>query len=121
MAKEQLDLNRLFWLGLGAGSKGLTAGMVSGLVPQAGISPEIVAGGVGFWLATQGGQRMGPFGEGMLVAAIGQMLRQPIESIFGRIAGPQTPAPETLAPKKAAAESGPESEADYLAAKYGIT
>ncbi len=121
-----IDLNRLMWLGVGAGSKGIIAGMVSGLAPEAGIAPEIGSLFVGFWLAQQGGQWMGPFGEGMLIASVGQLVRQPIEGIFGRIGKP-APAPETAAAAAAAvaaktAQGTPSTDIDaYLAATYGIT
>jgi len=119
-----IDLNRLGWLGAGAGSKGIAAGMVSGLAPQAGITPDLAAAFIGFWLAQQGGGRMGPFGEGMLIAAIGQLVRQPIEGIFGKIGqGGTTPPAEAAAAKTAASNQGnPEEDIDsYLAATYGIT
>ncbi len=122
MANNPVDLNRLMWLGAGAGSKGIVAGMVSGLAPQAGITPDIAAAAIGFWLAQQGGGRMGSFGEGMLIAAIGQLVRQPIEGIFGQI-GKQapTPTPEAAAATKTKTQGSPEeSEEAYLAAKYGI-
>ena len=125
MPSNPVDLNRLMWLGAGAGSKGIVAGMVSGMAPQAGITPDIAAAFIGFWLAQQGGSRMGPFGEGMLIAAIGQLVRQPIEGIFGQIGkGGKTPTPETaaVATKTASNQGSPEeSEEAYLAAKYGIT
>ncbi|GAI67397.1 hypothetical protein ES706_06137 [subsurface metagenome] len=126
MQGNPVDLNRLMWLGAGAGSKGIIAGMVSGFAPQAGITPDIAAAFIGFWLAQQGGERMGGFGEGMLIAAIGQLVRQPIEGIFGQI-GKQAPAPTPEAAAAAAATktktqgSPEESEEAYLAAKYGIT
>ena len=125
MPSNPVDLNRLMWLGAGAGSKGIVAGMVSGMAPQAGITPDIAAAFIGFWLAQQGGSRMGSFGEGMLIAAIGQLVRQPIEGIFGQIGkGGKTPTPETaaVATKTASNQGSPEeSEEAYLAAKYGIT
>ena len=125
MASNSVDLNRLMWLGAGAGSKGIVAGMVSGLAPQAGITPDIAAAFIGFWLAQQGGDRMGGFGEGMLIAAIGQLVRQPIEGIFGQIGKPPAPTPEAAAAAaatKTSNQGNPEESADaYLAAKYGIT
>ncbi|GAJ10866.1 unnamed protein product [marine sediment metagenome] len=115
------------WLGAGAGSKGILAGMVSGMAPQAGITPDIAAAFIGFFIAQQGGERFGVFGEGVLIAAIGQLVRQPIEGIFGQIGKGGTP-PATEAAKAAAAAktastqgSPEESEEAYLAAKYGIT
>jgi len=124
---DKIDLDRLMWLGAGAGSKGLVAGMVSGLAPQVSVTPDVVAAGIGFWLARQG-ERVGAFGEGMLIAAIGQLVRQPIEGIFsqfGKPAAAQTPTPETIAASAAAAAtkyqgSPEESQEAYLAAKYGI-
>ncbi|MBA7541283.1 hypothetical protein ES705_33590 [subsurface metagenome] len=118
-----IDLNRLMWLGAGAGSKGIFAGMVSGFAPQAGITPDIAAAAIGFFIAQQGGDRMGPFGEGMLVAAIGQLVRQPIEGIFGQIGkGGNNQTPEPAPVKTASNQGNPEqSEEAYLAAKYGIT
>lgn len=80
-----IDLNRLMWLGLGAGCKGIIAGMVSGLAPEAGIAPEIGSAVAGFFLAQQGGNRLGPLGEGMLIASAGQLVRKPIEGVFGRL------------------------------------
>ncbi|MBA7477888.1 hypothetical protein ES707_13303 [subsurface metagenome] len=125
MGGNPVDLNRLMWLGAGAGSKGIVAGMVAGFAPQAGITPEIAAAFIGFWLAGQGGARMGAFGEGMLIAAIGQLVRKPIEGIFGQIGKPTTPPPEEKAAataKTASNQGSPgESEEAYLAAKYGIT
>lgn len=119
-----IDLNRLMWLGAGAGSKGIAAGMVGGLAPEAGITPEIAAGAIGFWLAGQGGARMGPFGEGLLISSIGQLVRKPIENIFGKIGQPATPTPSPeaeAAAKKTATEGTPSNDVDaYLAATYGI-
>ena len=118
------------WLGAGAGSKGILAGMVSGFAPQAGITPDIAAAFIGFFIAQQGGERLGTFGEGVLIAAIGQLVRQPIEGIFGQIGKGTTPPPggeeqaaKTAAATKTASTTGsPEESADaYLAAKYGIT
>lgn len=126
MQGNPVDLNRLMWLGAGAGSKGIVAGMVSGMAPQAGITPEVAAAFIGFWVAQQGGERMGAFGEGMLIAAIGQLVRQPIEGIFGQIgkggaASPTTEAAKAAAASKTASQGSPEeSEEAYLAAKYGI-
>ncbi|MBA7515798.1 hypothetical protein ES705_07857 [subsurface metagenome] len=115
-----IDINRLMWLGAGAGSKGIAAGMVGGLAPEAGITPEIAAGAIGFWLAGQGGARMGPFGEGLLIASIGQLVRKPIEGIFGKIGQPK--APETPPPTGAKETAAtPSTDVDqYLAATYGI-
>ncbi|MBA7563064.1 hypothetical protein ES708_04717 [subsurface metagenome] len=120
MKDNPVDLNRLMWLGAGAGSKGIIAGMVSGLAPQAGIAPEIGSLFIGFFLAQQGGRWMGPFGEGMLIASVGQLVRQPIEGIFGRIGqpAPVTP-PATPATKNTA--TNPANDVDtYLAKTYGI-
>jgi len=115
-----VDLNRLMWLGAGAGSKGIAAGMVSGLVPEAGIAPEVGSAFIGFWLAQQGGARMGPFGEGLLIAAIGQLVRQPIEGIFGKFGQPAAPGTPATKPETAPATSPAEDVDTYLATKYGI-
>lgn len=80
-----VDLNRLMWLALGAGSKGVIGGVVSGFVPEgAEIAPDIATAVIGFIIAQQGGDRVGTFGEGMLIASIGQIVRQPIEALFER-------------------------------------
>lgn len=120
-----IDLNRLGWLAAGAGSKGVAAGMVSGMAPQVGITPDIAAAFIGFFIAQQGGGRMGPFGEGMLIAAVGQLVRNPIEGIFGQIGkggGTQTAAETATAEKAAAASAAtPANDVDaYLAKTYGI-
>jgi len=109
------------WLGAGAGSKGIVAGMVSGFAPQAGITPDIAGAAIGFWLANQGGQMMGPFGEGMLIAAIGQLVREPMENIFSKF-GKQpapTPTPTPEATKSNAVTPATDVDA-YLAKTYGI-
>jgi len=108
------------WLGAGAGSKGIAAGMVSGLAPQAGITPDIAAAVIGFLLAGQGGEKMGSFGEGMLIAAIGQIVRQPIEGIFGKFG--KAPAALAAAPNKPAPNTqimGDELDL-YLLRRYGL-
>ena len=121
MQGNPIDLNRLMWLGAGAGCKGLVAGMISGFAPQVGITPEIASLGVGFWLAQQGGRWMSPFGEGMLIASVGQLVRQPIEAIFGQFAKP-SPSPTPTPEKTASSSSTPSTDIDaYLAATYGIT
>ena len=121
MDGNPVDLNRLMWLGAGAGCKGIIAGMVSGLAPEAGIAPEIGSAAVGFFLAQQSGRWIGPFGEGMLIASIGQLVRQPIEGIFGKIGKPAAAAPATPLVEKAAGGSSPSEDLDtYLQAKYGI-
>ena len=120
MEGNPVDLNRLMWLGAGAGSKGIVAGMVSGLAPQAGIAPEIGSLFIGFFLAQQGGRWMGPFGEGMLIASVGQLVRQPIEGIFGRI-GQQPPATQTATAEKTSSSATPANDTEaYLAKTYGI-
>ena len=117
-----VDLNRLMWLALGAGSKGAVAGMVSGFVgeEEVGITPDIATAVIGFMIAQWGGERIGTFGEGMLIASIGQIVRQPIEKLFERF----KPAPEPEPKVTGAAATGgggslPADEA-YILAKYGI-
>ncbi|GAI99383.1 unnamed protein product [marine sediment metagenome] len=105
MESNPININRLMWLGAGAGSKGILAGMVSGFAPQAGITPDIAGLFIGFFLAQQGGERLGVFGEGMLIASLGQLVRQPIEGIFGRIAQPETTTTPTTTTAAAAAEA----------------
>ncbi len=119
MEGNPVNLNRLMWLGAGAGSKGILAGMVSGFAPQAGITPDIAGLFIGFFLAQQGGERLGVFGEGMLIASLGQLVRQPIEGIFGKIGQPPpSPTPQTTALKT---NTSPSTDTDaYLAATYGI-
>ncbi|MBA7523840.1 hypothetical protein ES705_15974 [subsurface metagenome] len=119
-----IDLNRLMWLALGAGSKGVIGGMVSGFVPGAGITPDIATAFVGFFIAQQGGQRVGTFGEGMLIASIGQIVRQPMEDIFSKFGGNQsgggggtTQTTTKLTEKSAQAGSSTEQ---YLTSKYGV-
>ncbi|MBA7644155.1 hypothetical protein ES703_51892 [subsurface metagenome] len=122
MEGNPININRLMWLGAGAGSKGLVAGMVSGFAPQAGITPDVAGLLIGFFLAQQGGDRLGVFGEGMLIASVGQLVRQPIEGLFGRIAQP-TPTPPPIPPsiQGKEIESNPANDKDsYLAKTYGI-
>ncbi len=121
MESNPINLNRLMWLGAGAGSKGILAGMVSGFAPQAGITPDIAGLFIGFFLAQQGGERLGVFGEGMLIASLGQLVRQPIEGIFGRIAQPAAAATPPTTPPPTGAKGSPSDDVDtYLAKTYGI-
>ncbi len=117
-----IDLNRLMWLALGAGSKGVIGGMVSGFVPGAGITPDIATAFVGFFIAQQGGQRVGTFGEGMLIASIGQIVRQPIEDLFSKFGGGgggETKATTKLTEGTEGSASASSTER-YLASKYGV-
>ncbi|MBA7607871.1 hypothetical protein ES703_15040 [subsurface metagenome] len=86
--KNPIDINRLMWLGAGAGSKGVISGLVKGFVPQIGVTPDVVTLFVGFLLAQQGGKWISPFGEGMLIASVGQLVSTPIQAVFGKIAQP---------------------------------
>lgn len=119
----KVDLNRLMWLALGAGSKGAVAGMVSGFVgeEEVGITPDIATAVIGFIIAQQGGDRIGTFGEGMLIASIGQIVRQPIEKLFSRFK-PEEPEEPKLTGEESATRSNPGLPIDeaYILAKYGI-
>ncbi|MBA7522533.1 hypothetical protein ES705_14652 [subsurface metagenome] len=84
-----IDLNRLMWLGAGAGSKGVISGLVKGFVPEIGVTPDVVTLFVGFLLAQRGGQWISPFGEGMLIASVGQLVSTPIQSVFSRFTKPE--------------------------------
>ncbi len=117
---NSLDLNRLMWLALGAGSKGVIGGMVSGFVPGAGITPDIATAFVGFFVAQQGGQRIGTFGEGMLIASIGQIVRQPIEDLFSKFGGNQVVNKTTEKTATQNQSLGSTTEA-LIAQKYGIS
>ncbi|MBA7522452.1 hypothetical protein ES705_14571 [subsurface metagenome] len=115
------DMTRLGWLALGAGSKGVIGGTVSGFIPQVGVTPDIVTAFLGFWLAGQGGKWISPFGEGMLIASIGQIVRQPIEALVGGFMQPKKPTPEQPVATKTSSNAGnPETLDGYLAATYGI-
>lgn len=76
----EIQIDRLFKLALGAGSKGVVSGFLKGLTPMPGVTPDILTAFVGFFMARQGGNWLGPLGEGMLIASVGQMIAQPIES-----------------------------------------
>lgn len=118
-----IDLNRLMWLGLGAGCKGAVAGMVTGVVgEEVGITPDIATGFIGFMVAQWGGERVGTFGEGMLIASIGQVVREPIEKLFKRF-GPEEPPVEKTTAKVGTPEGSSTLPADeaYILGKYGIS
>ncbi len=122
MVGNPIDLNRLMWLALGAGSKGVIGGMVSGFVPGAGITPDIATAFVGFFVAQQGGQRIGTFGEGMLIASIGQIVRQPIEDLFSKFGGNQGggEAKTTNKLTEGSGSQGGSSTESYLTSRYGV-
>ena len=120
---RKLDLNRLMWLALGAGSKGVIGGMVRGFVPEAGITPDIATAVIGFMIAQQGGDRVGTFGEGMLVASVGQIVRQPIEAMIqkfqqGGNGGGGTNGTTKL--NQGNPTAGLTSTEQYLTQKYGL-
>lgn len=83
----EIKIDRLFKLALGAGSKGVVSGFLSGLTPMPGVTPDILTAFVGFFMARQGGNWLGPLGEGMLIASIGQMIKEPIENFAGKLKG----------------------------------
>ena len=87
--KNPIDINRLMWLGAGAGSKGVISGLVKGFVPQIGVTPDVVTLFVGFLLAQRGGRWISPFGEGMLIASVGQLVSTPIQNVFSRFTKPE--------------------------------
>ncbi|MBA7612452.1 hypothetical protein ES703_19688 [subsurface metagenome] len=122
MGGNPVDLNRLMWLALGAGSKGVIGGMVSGFVPGAGITPDIATAFVGFFIAQQGGARVGTFGEGMLIASIGQIVRQPIEELFSKFGGNQggEGGKTTTKLTEGSGSQGGSSTEQYLASRYGV-
>lgn len=80
-----MEMERLFKLALGAGSKGVVSGFLKGLTPMPGVTPDILTAFVGWFLAGRGGDWFGPFGEGMLIASVGQMVAQPIEGFAERL------------------------------------
>ena len=82
---NEVSLTRLFKLALGAGSKGVVSGFLKGVTPMPGVTPDILTAVAGWFMARQGGDWLGPIGEGMLIASVGQMVAQPIESFAGRL------------------------------------
>ncbi len=123
MGGNPVDLNRLMWLALGAGSKGAVAGMVSGFVgeEEVGITPDIATAFIGFFMAQQGGGRVGVFGEGMLIASVGQIVRQPIEKLFSRFKPSPEPEPKVTGAESATgSKQGLPADEAYILAKYGI-
>ncbi len=118
----KIDINRLGWLALGAGSKGAVAGMVSGVVEGAGILPDIGTAVVGFIVAQQGGQRVGAIGEGKLIASAGQIVRGPIEKFFTRIRQGNRVVNNTTTEKTTTQNQSLGSTTEALIAqKYGIS
>lgn len=122
MDRRQVDLNRLVWLGLGAGSKGVVSGVVTGWVgEEVGITPDIATAFIGFMIANYGGERVGTFGEGMLIASIGQIIKTPIEKLFEKFK--PTPGEEKVTGEQAAGSQkvAVSPEDAYITAKYGIS
>ncbi|MBA7642644.1 hypothetical protein ES703_50344 [subsurface metagenome] len=119
MKDNPVDLNRLMWLGLGAGSKGVIGGIVGGFVPEAGITPAIATAFIGFFIAQQGGGRVGTFGEGMLIASVGQIVKEPIEALFGKFGGGQGAKTTTKLDEGSKSQGGSTTE-QYLTSKYGL-
>ena len=118
--RGEVDLSRLGWLALGAGSTGVVSGMISGAAPEGlGLSDEIVAGVVGFMLANQKGRRISPIGEGMLIAAAGAAAREPIEKLFNRLGKKGNNNPAADNPAKTT-EKAPATVDGYIASKYGV-
>ena len=91
----EIKMDRLFKLALGAGSKGVVSGFLKGMTPMPGVTPDILTAFVGFFMARQGGNWLGPIGEGMLIASIGQMVKGPIEGFAGRLKQGQGSSSET--------------------------
>lgn len=80
-----IDAEQVMWGALGAGSKGVVAGVVGGTMPEAKIPADVVTGGIGFAMANWGGRRVGDVGMGLLLASIGQIIATPLEKFVGGI------------------------------------
>jgi len=131
-----VDMSRLMWLILGAGSKGVVSGLVNKFVPgNLGIQPDLLAGLAGLIMANQEDwERVSTFGEGMMIAAIGSMAEGPINSIVAQFlpnaAGTtsiQQPSPalaarqqQLLVQGKQAPEGGNGAIDTYSMATYGV-
>jgi len=116
-----IDPAQVMWGAVGAGSKGVVAGLTSGLAPQVGIAPDVITGGLGFGMAQWGRGRLADFGVGMLLASIGQIIRQPIEKLVGGF------MPNAVNGNKVTETTGnptnpsaPSNAEAYLKQRYGI-
>jgi len=113
-----IDGNQMIAAGVGAGTKGLVAGLVAGMTPLKGVTPDIMTAGIGYYMADKMGGFGGDFGMGMLIASIGQMVREPIEGLFSKTALAPTPTPT---PTPVTGKNTPVVDVDeYITAKYAI-
>ena len=116
-----IDGNQMIAAGVGAGAKGMVAGLVAGMTPLKGVTPDIMTGGVGYLMADRMKGFGGDFGMGMLIASIGQMVRAPIEGLFAKTTITPTPTPEQPATQLATNKNPANvSVDDYITAKYAI-
>lgn len=104
--------------GLGAGSKGVVAGLLSGVSGGsllAGVPGDVITGGIGYLMADRMNGFGSDFGLGLFIASLGNIVKTPIEAIFKTSPTTPTtpPAPKTTAPVASGVDS-------YLSAQYGI-
>jgi len=112
-----VDLKPALYLGLGAASKGVIAGLISGLAPGIKIVPEMATAAVGYIVAdrTAEGTFWNYLGKGVLIGSISQMTREPIEGLFKPIvtkAGTMETTTEGRVEVKTPEE--------YIKSKYGV-
>jgi len=112
-----VDLRPALFLGLGAASKGVVAGLISGLAPGVKIAPEMGTAIAGYIIAdrTPDGTFWNYLGKGVLIGAISQMTRETVEGFFKPMVG-------RAGATEAASEGGGEVKTpeDYIKSKYGV-
>lgn len=76
-----IDLKPALYLGIGAGAKGLVAGLLDRFVPQLGISPEIAGLLLGYIVAERTAEGSIPnlLAKGVFIGSIAQLVKEPIE------------------------------------------
>jgi len=112
-----VDLRPALYLGLGAATKGVVAGLISGFAPGVKIAPEMGTAVVGYIMAdrTADGTFWNYLGKGVLIGSISQMTRETVEGFFQPIVGKARGI-------EVAAEGGGEVKTpeDYIKSKYGV-
>lgn len=116
-----IDAEQVMWGALGAGSKGVVAGVVGGTMPEAKIPADVVTGGIGFAMANWGGRRVGDVGMGLMLASIGQLIATPIEKFAGGLMpNGGNNSTKTVATKTNSIATNPSNNEAYVASRYGL-
>jgi len=113
-----LDIKQAVAAGVGAGSTGVIVELLKGFTPIKGVTPDLLTAGIGYVMADRMTGMGQDFGMGVLIGAIGELTREPIEGIVAKVKSPKA-ATNNPSNHVAAIPAGDEVEL-YMLRRYGL-